>query len=339
MTLFRDENALKSDFMPDSLPGREGELNEMVFALEPAFEGRKAKNLFLFGPPGTGKTSSVKSVFFKLQEESHRAKAVFVNCWQNPTRNSVIARIAEGIGEPLPRRGLGTDEMFERVSENFSMQKTVGVIALDECDRLLHNHEDAIIYDLLRSPFASAVACITNDRDFMQKIDDRIRSSFQPTVIEFARYTPLQLKKILAERVALAFKSNACDEEIIGLVAAYASKTGGDARVALEALWQCGKNAEARNASKIEKKDFEQLKQNPSMQKKLQGLSEAEEKILELLRAKNGKTATSGELYEALGLNDRTIRNYLTLLESKKIIAIEDVALKNGRTSNIRLLI
>lgn len=339
MTLFRDENVLKSDFMPGSLPGREGELNEMVFALGPAFEGRKAKNLFLFGPPGTGKTSTVKSVFSKLQEESHRAKAVFINCWQNPTRNSVIARIAECIGEPLPRRGLGTDEMFERVSENFSMQKTVGVIGLDECDRLLHNHEDAIIYDLLRSPFASAVVCITNDRNFLQKIDDRIRSSFQPTVIEFARYTPMQLKKILAERVPLAFRPGVCDDDTIAVVAAYASKTGGDARVALEALWQCGKNAEARDASKIEKKDFEQLKQNPSMQKKLQGLSDAEEKIIELLRTKSDRSAISGELYEALGLNDRTIRNYLTLLESKKIIAIEEVALKNGRTNRIRLLV
>lgn len=338
VAVFKDENVLKSDFLPESLPGRESQLNELVDALKPAFDGRRARNVFAFGPPGTGKTSSVKLVFSRLQEESQRAKTIFVNCWQNPTRNSVLTRIAEAVGEPLPRRGLGTDEVQARVAESFAMQKIAGVIALDECDRLLHKGEDAVIYDLLRSPFTSAVVCITNDRDFMQKIDDRIRSSLQPAVLEFSRYSPIELKKILAERAAIAFKPGVCPPEAIALVAAYASKTGGDARVALEALWQCGKNAEARGSQEIGKSDFTMLKENPSQQKRFEGLSETEEKIMGFLKTRPAKTATSGELYGAIGLNDRTLRNYLRLLESKKLVSIETLSLPSGRTSRIRAI-
>src|SRR3989344_2040338 len=105
--VFRNELALKTGFTPDSLPGRENEINEIASSLKPAFGGRKAKNLFLHGPPGTGKTSCTKFVFEKLAEESQKAKTVFINCWQNPTRPSVLAKIAEAIEEPIPRRGLG----------------------------------------------------------------------------------------------------------------------------------------------------------------------------------------------------------------------------------------
>jgi len=339
--VFKNELALNAGFLPDSLPGREGELNELVFSLKPAFEGRKAKNLFLFGPPGTGKTSCVKKVFSGFNEESQTAKAVFVNCWQNPTRNSVLARIAEAVGEPLPRRGLGTDEVVLRITQEFHLQKASCVVALDECDRLLHNREDAVIYDLLRGDFVSAIICITNDRDFLGKMDERTRSSFQPSVLGFSRYSPVALKKILSERARAAFRPDACSDETIALIAAYASKLGGDARVAIEALWQCGKNAEARGSQKIEKRDFEMLKENPSVQKRLQGLNETEEKIISALK-QSGGAATSGEVYRILegeGMTDRTLRNHMKLLESKKIISVERVQLKEGWTSRITLLV
>jgi len=111
--------------------------------------------------------------------------------------------------------------------------------------------------------------------------------------------------------------------------------------VAIEALWQCGKNAEARGSQKIEKRDFEMLKENPSVQKRLQGLNETEEKIISALK-QSGGAATSGEVYRILegeGMTDRTLRNHMKLLESKKIISVERVQLKEGWTSRITLLV
>ena len=212
------------------------------------------------------------------------------------------------------------------------------VIALDECDRLLHNKDDVVLYDLLRSGFVSAVACVTNDKDFPQKIDERAKSSLQSLGIEFKRYSPIELKKILRERAASAFAPNSWDEELIAVVAAYASKQGGDARVAIETLWQCGKNAEERNSSKIEKRDFEELKANPSKTKRLAGTGELEEKIISVLRRNKG-VLSAGELYEKTGEPERTVRTYLKLLENKRVISLERKISKKGQSTTVRLLV
>jgi cell division control protein 6 len=336
--VFKNELALKADFLPDSLPCREAQLKEMVFALQPAFEGRKAKNLFLSGPPGTGKTSCAKLVFRQLAEESGKATPVFINCWQHPSRQAVLAEIASALGEPMPRRGLGADEMLSRISSFALNQKISCVVALDECDRLLHNNDDVVLYDLLRSGFVSAIACVTNDNEFTEKIDERAKSSLQPLPLGFKRYSPLELKKILRERAEMAFAPNAWSEELIAVVAAYSSKMGGDARIALEALWQCGKNAEARDSNKIEKRDFEELKENPSQSKRLAGAGELEEKIIGVLR-KNKGTLSAGELYEKTGEPERTVRNYLKLLENKRVVSLEKKISKKGQTTIVTLLV
>ena len=329
---------MKSDFIPDSLPGREAQVNEMVFALQPAFEGRKARSLFVFGPPGTGKTSCAKIVFRKLGEESGRATPVFVNCWNNASRQAVLAEVASALGEVLPRRGLAADELLSKITSFALNQKISCVIVLDECDRLLRNKDDVVIYDLLRSGFVSAIACVTNDSQFLTKIDGRCLSSLQPAQVEFERYSPMALKKILKERAQLALAPNAWDEELIAVVAAYASKQGGDARVALEALWQCARNAESRGSKKIEKRDFEELKQNPSLSKRTSDVNELEERIISVLRENKG-ALTSGVLYEKLGVPDRTVRSCLKLLENKKIVALEKLASKNGLTTKVKLLV
>jgi len=338
--IFKNEEALSPEFLPEQAPGRESEIRALADALKPAAEGKTCRAVMLHGPPGTGKTTCAKIVLRDLLEHAVKTTGFYVNCWQTPTRVAVFSKIAEDIGDALPRRGIGGDEILSRVSEDLKKCGKTAVVFLDETDRLAHKDESTALYELARSGIFSVVM-LTNEPSFLFRVDERTRSSLQPLEIEFARYSPKQLKDILLQRSKNAFLPNACGSEAIALCAAYASKNGGDARVAIQALYQAGRNAESRGADAIGKEDANKAcgGENPSLQKRLSGLSETEEKIIEALRTAGGKMM-AGELYGALeGMEERTLRNYLKLLEVKRVIQRTEVELQNGKTTRIKLLI
>lgn len=335
--VFRSEDALSPEFIPDSLPGREAQEKEIALALRPAAEGKRASNLFVFGPSGTGKTSTCKRVLEQLNDFSSKPLCIYVNCWQHATRQGVFTELAHGLDEALPRRGLAADEVFERVCHRLKRDARVPVVVLDECDRLFASNEDKVLYDLTRASENYGVnfgaLLITNDVELLSKADGRVRSSLSPHEIQFKPYSPLQLKKILSDRAALAFSPRACSDEVIALCAAHGAKAGGDARVALQALWFAGKNADARGSRTINLEDARSAfaKISSSRQQKrerdLQLLDDGEKKIVEFLKELGGESTTS-RLYElfvqrSLG-SERSVRNYVRSLEQKGIIASQE---------------
>ncbi len=163
--------------------------------------------------------------------------------------------------------------------------------------------------------------------------------------MEFERYSPLELKKILGERAATAFFEGACPKSVIALCIAFAAKKNGDARVALRALYDAGKRAERRGAQEISENDARQAfggqeERTASQEKRLVGLTDVEKEIIAVLR-KSKAPLSSGDLYEKLaagvsgkdgvGLSERSLRDYLNLLVTKRLLVVEDVAGESGR--------
>ncbi len=336
-SVFRSEEVLSPEFVPDSLPGREVQEKEIALALRPAAEGNRPTNLLIFGPSGSGKTSTCKRVLHQLTEFSGKPLCVYVNCWQHATRQGVFTELAHGFDEALPRRGLAADEVFGRVCHRLKREQRVPVIVLDEADRLFASNEDRVLYDLTRASenygVGIGVLLVTNDSELLAKADARVRSSLSPREINFRAYSPLQLKKILSDRAALAFASRACPAEVIALCAAHGAKAGGDARVALQALWLAGKNASRRGARSISLEDARAAftKTSSSKQQKrerdLSLLDAGEQKLVDLLKQFGGEVTTT-ELYELfaekeLG-SERSVRNYVQSLERKGLVASHD---------------
>ena len=330
--IFKAEDSLSPEFLPDRLPGRENEERELAAALESAARGGRASNLFIHGPPGTGKTSVCRHVLAQLQEFSGKPLCVYVNCWQHATRQGVLAQLAQEVGEPLPRRGLAADEVFTRVCQRLKYDKRVPVVVLDEADRLFIGSEHAVLYDFSRAAemfgVHFAIVMVTNDSEMLSRTDGRVRSSLSPKETAFKAYSPIDLKKILAERASAAFVPGACGDEVIALCAAHGAKAGGDARVALHALWLAGKAAEKRGAKAIALEDARTAfsKTGSSAEQKrdrdVELLSEGEKTVVEMLKAAGGQL-TSSEIYasfEKKGLgSERSVRNYLASLEEKKL--------------------
>ncbi|MEM3555648.1 MAG: AAA family ATPase [Candidatus Micrarchaeia archaeon] len=341
--IFKDERALMPDYLPEVMPHREEQIKEIAFSLKGAAEGKRVENMLITGSSGTGKTSSVKYVFKQLQEYSQRVIPIYINCWEFSTRHSILSNIAQSLGEFLPRRGISTDEIIDRIAEVLKKEKKTPVIALDEVDRLFATQydEEKVLYDLARGKELFSVnfgvVAITNSSEFLVKLDQRIKSSLVQKQLLFKQYSPIELKDILKSRAKLAFYPETLSEEVIPLCAARAAKNNGDARLAINLLWKAGKIAERENAEKVReehvRKAFEEVGDEEG--KKLSG---KEKEIYEFVKERG--EVTSKELYEKFkDETDRSIRNYVNRLCELGFLTAEEMKSKvgKGRTRLIKI--
>jgi archaeal cell division control protein 6 len=339
--ILKDERFLYPDYLPELLPFRDRELSEMVFGLKPATCGQKPTNLFLTGPPGTGKTVCSKFVLNELSEFSDRSKTVYINCFELNSRVGILAKITNYFGYPVPNRGLASEEIFQRFVAVIRNKRIIPIIVFDEAEQLLKNEDTKdLLYDLSRlneqAQLLIGLIFISNDNMFLSFLDDRIRSSLNASVLNFEKYTHQQLKQILTQRAKFAFMSNVLDEDVIGLCAANASKKG-DARLAIDILLKSARFAEKENSQKVKvqhvRRAFEQ--EVPVKVEITSTLSEQEKLILGLLSKSD---LNSGEIYQKLSKQfaERTLRQAITDLEEKKLVEIEKIQKGKGFTRIIR---
>jgi len=371
--IFRDEAVLLPDYLPGELPGREREVKELVFCLQPASENRQPEHALLYGPPGTGKTSVARYVLKQLSEYSSRPLPIYINCWESPSRFSILSEIADALGEMLPRRGIAADEILSRVFEIAKKDERIPIVVLDEADRLEASDDGVqILYDLCRAgelhSLKTGVIAITNDSEFHLRLDARVRSSFVQHTHNFAPYSVPQLKEILGQRAQKAFFEGALSEDVVPLCAAIAVKrgggnasaggehalgrspstasaAGGDARIAFALLRSAGKAAERENAVRVEvghvrATQEEALAASESkVERKLPSLDELDQKIVEGVRAAGKGGIESGKLYLSFKrmLGDRALRQRVDRLEKIGMLETEFVQIGQGRSRLIRL--
>ncbi|MCX8174932.1 MAG: AAA family ATPase [Candidatus Micrarchaeota archaeon] len=348
--IFKNEEALLPDFLPQQLPGREREIQELVFCLKPAAEGKQPQHALLFGPSGTGKTTVARFVLKELSEYSQHPLPVYVNCWERSSRFSVFSAICDALGEFMPRRGIAADEIFGRIVEIAKKEGRVPVVVLDEADRLCASQDGLqVLYDLCRAGEVHSLKigaiAITNDEQFHIRLDPRVRSSFIQNSLAFSPYSALQLREILRQRSELAFMPGALEADVVPLCAAVAFKNGGDARVALHLLLSAGKEAERQNASRVCVEHVRQV-QSQSLEassvkaeRKLPQMDEVDQKIVALIKEAGKSGIESGKLYEKLRrtIGERALRNRIEALEKSGIISTEELQLRQGRTRLIRI--
>lgn len=323
--IIESEEVLLPDYLPDEILHREQELQAIADSIKPLLSRQTPNNLFIHGVSGSGKTTCIRYLLKQLTEHSSGVLPVYVNCWENPTQMSVYNRIIEEMKLPLPRRGLATDEIFDRIMQYVKNYKKPILLVLDEMDGLRH---DKLLYVVSRSnekKLTFGIIGISNNKELLSKLDSRIRSSLRFSEMEFKQYSEDQLLSILRTRAERALVPGSFDERLLLKIAR--SVDGGSARISLEMLWKAAKHAEKAGRPKIMLQDVEDtLAQEPLF--KLPELKLCTEEMLIVEILKEGELESSllyDKFTKKIPKTKRQIRNYIDLLEKKGIVESREI--------------
>jgi cell division control protein 6 len=299
MSVFKREEVLYPEYLPLNLPHREGQIRLISENLSLLLKSNKPMNIFIYGPPGVGKTAVAKFILREFEQYSG-IKNIYINCWQYNTSFAILSEIGIAIGAFVARRGWAKDEIFSRIVQAMGNKKLNLIIVLDEVDQLIKN-DPSVLYDLLRienyTKQKIGLIFISNDKYVFRNVEDRIKSSLNLEEIEFKQYTFLEMKDIIEQRMKDAFV--AYEEGVSALVAAKAAEKG-DVRVALEILLKAGRIAKDKlRVEDVKKVIKEEI--NPKAQEIMKVLNEEEKRILEIL----DKPKTTKEIFDELNKMSR----------------------------------
>ncbi|WP_436932018.1 orc1/cdc6 family replication initiation protein [Halosimplex halobium] len=258
----------------DRIVGRDKQLERVIDNLRPALEGGGLPNMLLNGPSGTGKSLIINAVCKQVvdlcQSQDVTFGVVSLNCEAPKSLDRAVYRlvgeVADDVGAEVgvPESGVSTDRKFERLFELINENYDAVIFILDEIDLLKGPYDDpaysSLLYQLSRAENLGniegsvSVTALTNYTNFMQDLNSRAESSYNPDDIFFDDYDANQLRAILRNRKD-AFKDGALTDDVVPLVAAFGSQTHGDARKAIDLFRWAGEFAERRGSETVEEED------------------------------------------------------------------------------------
>ncbi len=268
--IFKDKKFLSSSFIPQTIPHREQEIQQISSVLAPVLKGYKPNNIFIYGTCGTGKTICTKFVLNQLAEISrNKITTLYVNCKMKKvadTEYRLFAQMLKDLNEFVPDTGLPTDVLYRKFFAKIEERKMAVIIVLDEIDTLLKKVGDEFLYNFTRintELIKSHVTIIgiTNDLACRDRLDSRVKSSLSEEEIMFKPYNAVQLKDILGTRAKMGFRDDTIEDGALSKCAALAAQEHGDARRALDLLRVAGEVAERLGEKAVSEKHVDLAEQ------------------------------------------------------------------------------
>ncbi|MEX2193033.1 MAG: Cdc6/Cdc18 family protein [Nitrosarchaeum sp.] len=302
-----DEVPFNENFLPFQTKCRDRHVGQIVSSLDPIKKGLSPRNIYVYGLPGTGKTTTVKSIL----KENFGDMSVYINCWNNSTSHKVISEFFKQT-ETTSKVGFvhgreSTSELIKR----FEQSKKKYIICLDESDHL-KDHD--ILYVFARN--SCPLILISNHSYSPMKMDGRIKSSLNLQEIEFKNYQAEDVTQILRDRINLGINPSSITDEIVSEIA---SLCNGDARAGIQILKNAAIDAESRGHESI---TMDHINAAAGFARKyrlsylLGKLNDHQKTIYEII--KQNKSMDSGKLFNEYRkrmngtVTDRSYRNYMS---------------------------
>ncbi|WP_049889465.1 orc1/cdc6 family replication initiation protein [Natronolimnohabitans innermongolicus] len=300
-SVFRDKALLDPDTVidEDRIVGRDQQLDDIITYLRPILQGNRPPNMLLYGPSGTGKSLIINAVCEQVADlataQELRFGVVQINCQTIKSHDRAVYRLVEnaaaeaGVDAKIPESGISTDQKLRRFYELLSKYFDSVIIILDEVDLLVGRQRDPndepayskLLYQLSRASQLGriegdiSVAALTNDPRFMENLDGRAESSFNPQDVVFPDYDANQLQAIL-DRRRDAYHDDVLEDGIIPLSSAFAAQDHGDARKAIDLFRKAGELADRQGEDSVREahvRDAQREAERDRTLTQMQGLS------------------------------------------------------------------
>lgn len=335
-SLFKNESDVPLDFsfIPKLVPYRENEQRTIAACIKPLFQEKSGKNVFIFGQPGVGKTVACKHLLRELQEETDEIVPLYINCWKHNTTFKMVIDVCDQMDFKFVQNKK-TEELFRWVKQTLNKKSVVFVF--DEADKL---EDFDFLYMILEEIYRKTVIMITNYKDWLLDMDDRIKSRLLPETIEFKPYNYEETKGILKQRMEYAFQANVWDKDAFELVAKKTAEMQ-DIRTGLYLMKQAGLIAEDKSSRNILLEHAQQAlsKIGEFTIKKTSDLAADEQLILELVKNNSGKRIGDlFKIYQANGGNlvYKSFQRKIDRLQKNKFIIVEKTA--GGEEGNTTII-
>ncbi len=259
----KDREILRPSYLPEKLPHRENEIEQLASIMSTAMRGGRPSNVIIFGKTGTGKTAVIKYLAREVQRTEELVEKevldipdmafIYLNCEIVNTPYGILQNIGnrfiKDFSSMIPFTGWPTEKVYNMLVSKLDESPKIVIVVLDEIDKLVYNSGDDVLYylakinDDMKNSKLSIIG-ISNDLKFMEFLDPRVRSRLSEEKMVFPPYNASELKDILEERARLAFNPGTVDEGVTAVCAALAAQEHGDARRALDLLRVAGEIAE-----------------------------------------------------------------------------------------------
>lgn len=352
-TPYKNRDALLDDYTPDELVGRDDELKEYQSLLNPVIWGDQPNNIFLYGKAGVGKTAATRFMLGQLEHDAKQyddidLSTLHINCDGLESSYQVGVEIVNSLRDSrnqISESGYSKAEIYNKMWRALEQTANTILIVLDEVDHV--RKDDSILYQLSRAhengkldETKIGVIGISNDMTFRSHLSSKVRSSLCERELSFSDYNAEELKKVLQQREAVAFKDDAVADGVISLCAALAAQETGDAREGLDYLLVAGDLARDEQSEIVQESHVHQGKKKVERQTIVKGLADRGEQAryvayaLATLLAEEQQSARFTDLYTryksltsrtgSRTLSERWVREHLQSLGMLGIVSIEE---------------
>lgn len=323
-SIIKNRDILHFTYIPDVIYHRDEEQEKVTQSLLPILKQARPSNLLVYGKPGTGKTLVVRKVLLKIQSRVEKSnfpiKLSYVNSKEETTLYGLLVSFGRQLGlteKNLPVTGLAISEVFKRILNAINNQHLNTVLVIDEIDFLAHlvsKTGNDILYQLTRAnerlkQGSLTLVGISNDLTFKERLDPRVLSTLGEEEIIFTNYTVEQIRKILDERIKIAFLNDVVDPAALNLCAAMAGREHGDARRAIDLLRVAGEIAERQQSETVKEEHVRIASQKMEEDKEVTALKSypLHEKLL-IIAVMKASGLSTGEIFSAYKNLCKTIR-------------------------------
>ncbi len=336
-SLFANPIALDYDYQPKMIPYREAQQKQIAACIKPLFQKRNGRNIIVYGPTGVGKTVAVRHILQELEDESDDIIPVYVNCWQRNTTFKILLEMCDILNYKFTQNKR-TEELFAIVKQQINRSKSA-VFVFDEADKL----EDLdFLYQILEEVYRKTLILITNHKEWVAGLDQRIKSRLNIEMLEFAPYNAAETAGILQQRAETAFARDALARDAFELICRKAGELG-DIRKGLYLLKETADCAEESSSGKmtIEHAQKAISKLDKFTINSTEALDGELKVMLDAVRQNSGKKI--GEIYRAYQEQGgsaayKTFQRSMQKLESGKFITTQKTSGGNeGNTTLIRI--